>query len=291
MRYLITHHTEYTFSRPVALEPHLLRFQPRSEGAQFVSTHEIEISPAPSGSTAHLDAEGNSVNRVWFQGESAQLILEARSMVQTTRTNPFDYLLTDKNASLPVKYRLELQPILLAAQRRSRLPTASDPVATLARQLANQVDQQLTRFLMSLSQHVRDHWEIIRREEGPPWSPEQTFERKAGACRDLAWLFVDACRSVGLAARFVSGYQADPDEKLRRDLHGWAEVYVPGAGWRGFDPTQGLAVADAHIAVAASIDPAGTYPVAGSFRGTGATSTMTTNIEIELQTESPEQHP
>ena len=90
MRYVITHSTEYTFSRPVYLEPHLLRFQPRSEGAQFVSSHHIEISPSPAGTSAHLDAEGNSVNRVWFDQSTDHLTLKARSHVETTRTNPFD---------------------------------------------------------------------------------------------------------------------------------------------------------------------------------------------------------
>lgn len=280
MRYEITHTTHYQFSKPVWLEPHLLRFRPRSDGAQVVLDHALHIQPRAQGVSAHLDAEGNAVSRAWFQSETDHLTLTAVSQVDSTRRNPFDYLLTENNASLPVTYPLELQPVLSAARRRSRLPAATDPVLNLARDLADRANQELTSFLLLLAQHIQGEWDVFQREEGTPWSPEQTFERKTGACRDLAWLFVDACRASGLAARFVSGYLASPDENLRREMHAWAEVYVPSAGWRGYDPTEGLAVADRHIAIAASIDPVGTSPVAGSFRGTNTDSEMTTEIEI-----------
>ena len=107
-----------------------------------------------------------------------------------------------------------------------------------------------------------------------------------GACRDLAVLLIDACRSVGLATRFVSGFQQGDREQDRRDLHAWAEVYIPGAGWRGFDPTHGLAVADRHVPLAAGAVPESASPVTGSFRGNGVSSVMETELEIQT-TECP----
>ena len=93
------------------------------------------------------------------------------------------------------------------------------------------------------------------------------MEQRQGACRDFAVLFIDACRCVGLAARFVSGYQDAYRSMGKRDLHAWAEVYLPGAGWRGYDPTRGLAVADHHVAVAAAADPQNAAPVTATYRG------------------------
>jgi transglutaminase-like putative cysteine protease len=95
-------------------------------------------------------------------------------------------------------------------------------------------------------------------------------------------LFMDACRTQGLAARFVSGYhEGDPDEE-EKHLHAWAEVYVPGGGWRGFDPALGLAVADRHVALAAAVSPAQTMPVCGTFRGTGVRAELVSKLEIQL---------
>ena len=103
---------------------------------------------------------------------------------------------------------------------------------------------------------------------------------KCGACRDVSVLFNDACRSLGLPARFVSGYfEGDPDNP-ENDLHAWSEVYLPGAGWRGFDPTHGLAVAARHVALIAGIEPDQAAPLTGSFRGTEATSEIEFDVKI-----------
>jgi transglutaminase-like putative cysteine protease len=109
------------------------------------------------------------------------------------------------------------------------------------------------------------------------------MEQRQGACRDLAVLFIDACRCVGLAARFVSGYQDAYRSMGKRDLHAWAEVYLPGAGWRGYDPTRGLAVADHHVAIAAAADPQNTAPVTATYRGSNVEAELITEVSIESQ--------
>ncbi len=112
------------------------------------------------------------------------------------------------------------------------------------------------------------------------------FARKEGSCRDLAVLFIETCRSVGIAARFVSGYHTVQPWQGARQLHAWAEIFLPGAGWRGYDPSQGLAVADQHIAIAAGATPQLAAPVTGSFRGNGVQSSFTAEIEIRALPES-----
>ena len=118
------------------------------------------------------------------------------------------------------------------------------------------------------------------RDHGAPLPPSITFQKKRGACRDLVLLFMAVCRRFGLASRFVSGYQEGDPDMEQRHLHAWAEVYIPGGGWRGYDPSHGLVVADRHIALAASYAPEGTAPVKGSFRGTGVSAE--TNYVISL---------
>jgi transglutaminase-like putative cysteine protease len=293
MRCDIRHVTRYEFSDPVNLDQHLLRLRPRCAGAQFVERFELVIEPAPKGKTDHVDAEGNSVTRVWFEEPTEYLQTSTRASVVLRRTDPYDFLLNETNSAIPVAYLPNVQPLLIAARQRSSLPARSDPVRELAETTAVASEHHVTRFLSSLAKQISDNWETVHRDTGAPWRPEQTFERKSGACRDLAWLYVDACRAIGLAARFVSGYQQGTVDQDRRELHAWAEVYLPGGGWRGFDPTSGFALADRHAAVAASVTPSGASCVEGTFRPASrvgeARSTLTTEIEVTFSEENSHQ--
>ena len=135
-------------------------------------------------------------------------------------------------------------------------------------------------FLMELAGRICRGLRPIARAEGPPLAAGETLSAGEGACRDFAVLFCSACRSVGLAARFVSGYELEAArDPGRASMHAWAEVYLPGGGWRGFDPSQGLAVGLSHVAVAAARDPEMATPIAGSYRGSEA-STMETSIRM-----------
>jgi transglutaminase-like putative cysteine protease len=119
------------------------------------------------------------------------------------------------------------------------------------------------------------------RAEGAAWSPERTLFAGGGACRDVTALFMAACRSLGIAARFVSGYQAAADTPDgRRHLHAWPEAFLPGVGWRGFDPTHGLAVTDGHVALCAAPDQAATMPIEGGFYGDAVASTREYDVQI-----------
>jgi transglutaminase-like putative cysteine protease len=154
----------------------------------------------------------------------------------------------------------------------------------LAEQIRECARGEAVPFLARLVETICERFKVIHREKGGPWPPATTIEQRQGACRDLAALFIDICRSVGLAARFVSGYQEGDADQDKRYMHAWAEVYLPCAGWRGFDPTHGLAVTDRHVAVAAAADPQHATPVTATFRGSNVEAEMSANVVIETNT-------
>jgi transglutaminase-like putative cysteine protease len=277
----IAHTTRYEFSQSVFLEPHALRFQPRTDGGQSIIECQLDVEPQPAGMTSGLDAAGNVVHHVWFDGLHDSLTISARSFVALHRENPFDYLPDGSRTLLPAYYGDETE-VLRPYLRRERPPLdVIDDVAVFAARMRAAAHDELLPLLASLNQTMYERLTLIRREEGPPWAPAHTWRQKRGACRDLAALFVDVCRAAGVAARFVSGYEVSALDRETYDLHAWAEVYIPGGGWRGYDPARGLAVAQRHVAVAAAATPAGAAPVIGAFRGSGVDSTIETEIDVE----------
>ncbi|HEY9658366.1 MAG TPA: transglutaminase family protein, partial [Allocoleopsis sp.] len=163
----------------------------------------------------------------------------------------------------------------------SRLTGAVDPVATqLAQQICADTYHSVVSFLSTLNQRIYTECSYQFRENGDALPAGITWTTRSGSCRDYAMLMIEACRAVGLAARFVSGYQeGDPDQDDRH-LHAWVEVYLPGAGWRGYDPTHGLAVADTHIALVACPTYKGTAPVEGHLKQAGVQSEMQYTLKI-----------
>jgi transglutaminase-like putative cysteine protease len=276
----ITHTTRYEYSEPVFLEPHALRFQPRCDGGQTLREFQIEVNPAPTGQSVSLDSAGNVVIHAWFDGLHESLSIVARSTVEMHRENPFDYLRDARRHMLPAYYGDEAE-ILRPYLRRVSPAGAADDMAVLAARMRAAAGGELLPFLTSLNHTMFERLTHVRREHGSTWAPAHTWRQQCGACRDLAWLFVDVCRAAGVAARFVSGYEDALSGRQEYDLHAWAEVYVPGGGWRGYDPSRGLAVAQHHVAVAAAATPAGAMPVSGTFRSSVATSTLETEVSIE----------
>lgn len=276
MRYRVQHTTLYQYDRVVYLERHELRLRPRSDGSQHVLSYVCRVDPEPWLRSESIDAEGNPVTLVWFRSPARELRVATSLEVETLRTNPFDYLLAgERSHRLPMEYGEDLR----FALSHYRLPDVEATVARFADIAAAEAGYDTLDFLAVLSQRIWATCRVVRREDGPPQLPATTLRQGRGACRDLTVLFMSACRALGLAARFVSGYHpgdAGPDS----DLHAWAEVYLPGGGWRGYDPTLGLAVADQHIALAASADPARTLPVSGTFRGTDARAAMRADIGV-----------
>ena len=280
MFFEISHTTFYRYGEPVFLEPHVLRLRPRSDPFQRLDRFELAVVPQPSGATQILDAENNPATVVWFEGTTDRLEIRTAAAVETLRANPFDYLVIAPEAQhLPARYPPEDERAL--GPYRASGPKNS--VTSFALDLAAVSQGDTLGFLAALNGKLYREWGHEVREEGDPYPAEQTLREQRGSCRDLTVLFMAACRSVGLAARFVSGYQEGDPTQEQRHMHAWPEVFLPGAGWRGYDPTHGLAVADRPVALAASAEPAGAAPSRGSFRGRGSASEMEARIAIHTR--------
>jgi transglutaminase-like putative cysteine protease len=273
MLFHIRHRLTYAYGRPVFLEPMTLRLTPRQDASQRLLRHRLVVLPAPAGLSPVLEPDGTDATVGWFENTHSDLTIEMEALVETLRHNPFDWIITDPSVrSLPATYTEDVAHSLTACLANGG---AHPAVAAWARGLAEEVKGDTAACLMHLADHIHHGFEHIGRFEGDPLSPADTLLERRGACRDTAMLFVEACRALGLAARFVSGYSMHhPPEVSEHELHAWAEVYLPGAGWRGYDPSLGLAVADGHVVLAATPDHRLAAPVTGSYRGTGTTSEM-----------------
>ena len=280
MRFRIRHSLHYRFERPVFLEPHSVRLTPRSDSGQRLVQHSLRVEGQPSGRSDGLDADGNATTVLWFDDLRDQLDLTVTMEVETLRDNPFAWIITDPAvARLPVRYdaatALSLAPFL------AHEPIA-ESVVRWATELADSVERATPAFLMALADGIHHGFHHVGRPEGDPLEPAGTLASRTGACRDTAMLYVSACRSLGLAARFVSGYSMHhPPEVTEQELHAWAEVYLPGAGWRAYDPSLGLAVADGHVVLATAPDHRLAAPLSGTYRGTGVGSSMDYRVELQ----------
>jgi transglutaminase-like putative cysteine protease len=276
MLFEISHRTRYSYSQPVYLEPFTLRLRPRSDAIQTLRGYDMVISPQPGGSGHCMEPGGNVAETIWFDGLHRSLDIEIRARVETHHGDPFNFLVTQPRAlELPCRYEPHTAFILapyLACGSRSPL------VEQFAREIMQEARHETLPFLSLLAQQIPVRLEYMLREHGEPWSPEETLANGKGSCRDFAVLFIEVCRVAGIAARFVSGYCVG-DAASGSHMHAWSEVYLPGAGWRGFDPSRGLTVSDEHIVVAAGQCPQDAAPTFGSFRGE-AESAMEVHISL-----------
>ena len=280
----IEHDTVFTYSQPVFIEPHTLRLRPRHEWRQQLLAYDLQIEPGPAGRADNVGLDDVVETDIWFDGLLSGLRLRSRSVVELPAPQPFSFLLRPDALSLPVTYTdAESRRLAVFLQRFAATPAVDACAAAAARTAGGEVLPTLTELARAL---WRDLGKEIR-ETGDPLSPAQTLAAGTGACRDLAELYVDACRSLGLAARFVSGYSESEVVDDERFLHAWAEVFLPGAGWRGFDPTLGIAVMDRHVAIASGPSHAEARPYDGTFRGTGATSQMVAHIRMRMSPSVP----
>jgi transglutaminase-like putative cysteine protease len=271
MRFSVRHQTVYRYSAPVRLAGHVLRLNPRPDAGALVS-RDLTITPEPRRREETADAFGNLITQVAFEGLTDLLAIESRFAL--------DVAVNPASAGAP--------PPLLPWSSKPSDPQAAylagavdGAVHAFAQRLASQSGGKSFAFLDRLNETIyRDIRHDIR-PEGSARHPEETLALGHGACRDVTMLFLAACRSLGVPARFVSGYQAHADTPDgRRHLHAWPEAFVPGVGWRGYDPTHGLAISNGHVGLSAAPDQSGTMPVEGGFYGDGVSSMLTYAIEI-----------
>jgi len=241
---------------------------------------ELQVEPDPEIITDNLDIDSNCTTTIWFNVMYDHLKITAKSVVYVPPVNPFGFILTDDQvlhvpASYSLNYLETLEPYL---RRRHESPLMDDLVNKILIRSKNETNS----FLLNLSSEIHEQFSKESREMGSARSPHETLTRRSGACRDLSLLYMECCRSVGLAARFVSGYgcREDVDQLKGRHMHAWAEVYLPGGGWRGFDPSIGLAVSGQHVAVASAADPENAAPTSGTFRGNNVQSNLKYYVNI-----------
>ncbi len=266
-RYKILHRTFYNFSAPVRLDPHTLLIRPREGPELHIESSRLEISPAAT-LRWHRDVEDNSVAIASFDTPTSQLSIESEVIIQQYNSAPLDFLVDDYARDYPFSYtagdRLILAPYMNLAVRR-----AGDTLDQWLTNLWKPGDRPQTyTLLQSISSRIHTGLVYQRREEPGVQNAEDTLSQSTGSCRDFAHLFVEAARRLGLAARFVSGYlHLPPSATDFGSTHAWAEVYLPGAGWKGFDPTLGEIAGTNHFAVAVARSPDSVPPVAGAFYG------------------------
>ena len=191
MRFRVVHKTDYAYDAPVALGPHIVRLRPRSEGTLHILAHDLRVEPTPAKRSDQLDLHGNSVTQLWFSGTTTQFSIESALEVETTRANPFDFLLDPKFVRLPVAGPTELAA---CRAKREALPAT---IIDLSDQLARQSGGDTLDFLSALSGHLYRTVVHELRQDGDPHPPETTLVLGAGACRDIAMLFLAACRAQG----------------------------------------------------------------------------------------------
>jgi transglutaminase-like putative cysteine protease len=267
MRAQITHSLTYTYTKPVLLGDHRFCLMPRGHGFQRLRHFELAVSPEPSRLYPLVAASGDEILRARFLGSTECFSVQARSEVETLPTPDLDMCLQDNPPELP--YPVGLLNGDLSGALRGWLPNGQhDPAAVdLAQEALMGSDQRALLFLSQLIEMIQDRVKYTQRHVGPAWPAGRTLKERVGSCRDLAMLMIECCRCVGLAARFVSGYHLVQPKPKAYDLHAWAEVYLPGAGWRGFDPSGRGPIDDRYIVLATSSRPPLTAAVTGSFSG------------------------
>ncbi|MES9852238.1 MAG: transglutaminase family protein [Candidatus Thiodiazotropha sp. L084R] len=266
-RYTILHRTFYNFPEQVRLGPHWLRLRPREGHELRIESSSLEISP-PAKLRWLRDAEDNSVIIATFDQPVRQLMIESNVIIQQYNEAPLDFLVSDYAVEYPFEYTssdlIVLAPYLKRSQSISSGAVKSwiDGVWKVGEKL------QSYELLLSLTRRINQTMRYQIREEPGVQSAEETLALGSGSCRDFATLLLEGARELGFAARFVSGYLDTPPSPLDYGAtHAWTEVYLPGPGWKGFDPTVGDIVGGDHVSVAVSHSPSSVPPVEGSYVG------------------------
>lgn len=279
MLFEINHITEYSYSEEVFFEPHYFRFKPKSTAHSSVAKYSIEIEPKPAGFSELVDSENNNLLHCWFNDTHKKLKVTVKTQLEFKEFNPLDFLVyPSEYLQIPFNYDEQTKQLL-----QPYLNTASLPLkmTQFLSDILLKTDAQTLTFLNELNRSIHNNFKSEIRELGDPYKPEFTFEHKLGSCRDLSWMLIHMLRHVGIACRFVSGYFYLIAEKPEFELHAWVEVYLPGAGWIGYDPTHGLVTGCYHIPLAASAFFNNTMPVSGAIRGS-ATSELKTTLKIAI---------
>src|SRR3954464_10209450 len=272
MHVALRHVTDYQYDREVELSPQLVRLRPAPHCRTRILSYSQRVLPDEHFINWQQDPQGNYVARLTFPERVHELRVEIDLVVEMAVYDPFDFFLEPSAEQFPFSYddvqRRELQPFLHA---EALTPRFAAYLGRVERRPRRTVDA-----LVNLNRQLQGDIRYVVRLDPGVQSVEETLHLRSGSCRDSAWLLVQLCRHLGLAARFVSGYliqlvadvkpvdgPAGPARDFT-DLHAWCEVYLPGAGWIGLDPTSGLLAGEGHLPLACTPDPTSAAPVSGA---------------------------
>ena len=289
----IYHLTHYKYDRPVVLGPQVIRLRPAPHSRTRVISHSLKVTPEGHFVNHQQDPFGNWLARFVFPEPVSELKIEVDLVADMTVYNPFDFFVEDSAETWPFAYAPDLAEELIPYRQ-------VEPAGPMMQALLDAIPRDKTRtvdFVVNLNARIAaDTAYTIRMEPGVQ-TPEETLTLRSASCRDSTWLLVNALRHLGFAARFVSGYliQLKPDLKALdgpsgtevdfTDLHAWAEVYLPGAGWIGLDPTSGLLAGESHIPLAAAPHYRSCAPISG------AASFAEVDFNFDMQIRRVAEHP
>ena len=268
----LNHVTHYSYDRRVGLGPQIIRLRPAPHSRTRILSYSLCVKPEPHFINWQQDPQANYLARLVFPDKTTEFRVEVDLVAEMAVFNPFDFFLESYAEAWPFAYeageRRELEPYLVT---QPATPLLSNYLASIPRTPMRTID-----FLVGLNQRLAsDIGYLIRMQPGVQ-KPEETLQKASGSCRDSAWLLAHLLRHLGLATRFVSGYliQLVADVKSLdgpsgppadfTDLHAWCEVYLPGAGWIGLDPTSGLMAGEGHIPLACTPEPSAAAPISGA---------------------------
>ena len=267
MKIKYIHNLEYSYEESVQLGEHRLCIKPRSHGFQRLINFNLNISPNPKILYPLLAASGEEINRITFEGYTDSLSIKAISEVETLKHPCILDGVKERDLTLPFCRSIINRDLQGALE--GWMPNGQhDPSAVeLAQESLAGSSNNALSFTFQLIEIIQDRVKYTKRHTGPAWPASRTLRERVGSCRDLAMLMVEACRSVGIPSRFVSGYHFEDPLPNEFDLHAWAELYIPGAGWRGFDPSGKGLIDERYLTLVSSSKSNLTAVITGNFRG------------------------
>lgn len=263
MKLKVKHTLSYTYAEAVTLTPHYIYLTPKVSPYQELIYNRLVVAPTPDLLVKNIDAEGNIQHIIYVNGLCERFELTSEIIIQSQKFNPFDFVYFPFEAqTLPFSYLKDEKLLLKPYLDEENITTA---IYQTTRKLAADVNWNTASFLQRVCEYIRGNLRYETRADGSAFEPERTLTQGYGSCRDFAVLMIAFCKSIGIAARFVSGY-CYGSERHAHELHAWVEVYLPGGGWRGFDPTEGCSVNENYIALARSAQADLINPVTGTYK-------------------------
>jgi Transglutaminase-like enzymes, putative cysteine proteases len=282
----ITHRTTYSYAQPVTFGEHRLMFRPRDSHDLRLLDTRLTLSPPGQVRWMH-DVFGNSIAIVTLQQQASELLIESAIELEHFGISEMEFPIDPAAQTYPFQYPPEELPDLMPCIER-RYIDGNDAVRAWLKQFYDNQPVDTQELLINITHAIKQQFTYRRRDEMGTLPPDETLASGGGTCRDYALLMIEALRTLGFAARFVSGYLYDAAADVAPNglvggaaTHAWVQVYVPGAGWIEFDPTNGIIGGENLIRIAVARDPMQAIPVKGTFEGmTGAYLGMTVDVQV-----------